>query len=240
MMSRPRLLLADDHPDTAELLRSLLQPEFDVIAHVQDGRALVCAAERLSPDVIVSDITMPGLDGIAAAAAILVKDPAARIILVTVHGDPVPGRARPGRRGARICAESLRRARTWSPPFTPRCAANVTSASRCSFRMEPRIRPERPATALSEPDFTRGIYVSRQHIGVTELPGSRSRTARAARRHAVAAADARAARGHGRGDCRGPCRDRGGDPRRWLPAPRVRRVGLGDAGALPHRHRERA
>ena len=68
-MSHPRLLLADDHRETAELLRGLLQPEFDVIAQVQDGLALVSAAERLSPDVIVSDISMPGLDGIAAAAA---------------------------------------------------------------------------------------------------------------------------------------------------------------------------
>jgi len=88
-MSQPRLLLADDHRETAELLRGLLQPEFDVIAQVQDGLALVSAAERLSPDVIVSDISMPGLDGISAAAMILRKNPAARIVLVTVHCDPL-------------------------------------------------------------------------------------------------------------------------------------------------------
>src|SRR5580765_3791403 len=88
-MSQPRLLLADDHPGTAELLRGLLEPEFDVIALVQDGLALVTAAERLSPDVIVSDISMPGLDGISAAAAILRRNPAARIVFVTVHNDPI-------------------------------------------------------------------------------------------------------------------------------------------------------
>jgi DNA-binding NarL/FixJ family response regulator len=88
MTRRPRLLLADDHLETAELLRTLLQSEFDVIAHVRDGHALVSAAERLSPDVIVSDISMPGLDGISAASVILLKNPAARIIFVTVHGDP--------------------------------------------------------------------------------------------------------------------------------------------------------
>ncbi len=88
-MSQPRLLLADDHAQTAELLRGLLEPEFDVIAQVQDGLALVNAAERLSPDVIVSDISMPGLDGISAAHAILGKNPAARIVFVTVHCDSI-------------------------------------------------------------------------------------------------------------------------------------------------------
>jgi DNA-binding NarL/FixJ family response regulator len=86
-MHRPRLLLADDHPDTARLLRGLLQPEFDVIAEVQDGNALVGAAERLSPDLIISDISMPGLDGITAAGEILRRNPAARIIFVTVYDD---------------------------------------------------------------------------------------------------------------------------------------------------------
>jgi DNA-binding NarL/FixJ family response regulator len=88
-MSQPRLLLADDHRETAELLRGLLQAEFDVIAQVQDGYALVSAVERLSPDVIVSDISMPGLDGITAAAQIVRRHPAARIVFVTVACDPL-------------------------------------------------------------------------------------------------------------------------------------------------------
>ena len=88
-MSHPRLLLADDHAETARLLRGLLEPEFDVIAQVQDGLALVSTAERLAPDVIVSDISMPGLDGIAAATLILRRNPAARIVFVTVHRDPL-------------------------------------------------------------------------------------------------------------------------------------------------------
>ena len=87
MVSRTRLLLADDHLETAEQLRDLLQPEFEVIAHVTDGRTLVKYAERLSPDVIVTDISMPEVDGITATAAILRTNPAARIVLVTVYGD---------------------------------------------------------------------------------------------------------------------------------------------------------
>jgi DNA-binding NarL/FixJ family response regulator len=87
MESRTRLLLADDHLETAALLRELLQAEFDVIGHVTDGRTLVSDADRLSPDVIVSDISMPDLDGITATRAILRNNPGARIVLVTVHAD---------------------------------------------------------------------------------------------------------------------------------------------------------
>jgi DNA-binding NarL/FixJ family response regulator len=83
------VILADDHPGTARQLRELLEPEFDVVALVEDGRALVSSAARLSPDAIVADISMPGLDGIEASVLIRRSDPDARIVLVTVHSEPV-------------------------------------------------------------------------------------------------------------------------------------------------------
>jgi DNA-binding NarL/FixJ family response regulator len=88
-MRRPRVLLADDHAETAEQLRELLEPLFDVVALVEDGRALVSSAARLSPDAIVADISMPGLDGIEASVLIRRSDPDARIVLVTVHSESV-------------------------------------------------------------------------------------------------------------------------------------------------------
>ena len=88
-MNRPRILLAEDHAETAARLRKLLGAEFDVIASVGDGRALVEAATRLSPDVIVTDIEMPGLDGIEAATRIRRLDSNARLVLVTVHSEPM-------------------------------------------------------------------------------------------------------------------------------------------------------
>jgi DNA-binding NarL/FixJ family response regulator len=88
-MTRARVLLADDHAGNTDLLCRLLQPEFEVVASVQDGNTLVDAAEALSPDVIVTDISMPGLDGITASRAILRRNPGARIVLVTVHRDRI-------------------------------------------------------------------------------------------------------------------------------------------------------
>jgi DNA-binding NarL/FixJ family response regulator len=86
--NRARVLLADDHPAVVEDLRGLMEPEFEVVATVGDGHALVAAAETLAPDVIVTDIAMPELNGITAAARILASNPAARIVFVTVHNHP--------------------------------------------------------------------------------------------------------------------------------------------------------
>ena len=88
-MNHPRVLLAEDNRQTAERLRKLLSVEFDVITSVEDGRAMVDAAARLSPDVIVADIAMPRLDGIAATTIIRGNDANARIVLVTVHSEPM-------------------------------------------------------------------------------------------------------------------------------------------------------
>ena len=81
------MLIAEDHESVARQLRSLLEVECDVIDVVSDGKSLVAVVESLKPEVIVSDISMPGLDGLAAARIILERQPDARIVFVTVHDD---------------------------------------------------------------------------------------------------------------------------------------------------------
>src|SRR5262245_27782233 len=87
-MDRARVLLAEDHPRVAEELRRLLEPEFDVVGVVADGHALVREAEIAQPDVVVTDIAMPGVDGIAATSAVLARRPRTRVVLVMAHDDP--------------------------------------------------------------------------------------------------------------------------------------------------------
>ena len=86
---KPRVVLADDQAAILAVLAKLLQTEFDVVATVRDGRALVDAVARVSPDAIVTDISMPFLDGIEAAREILCRNPSARVVFVTVHADPL-------------------------------------------------------------------------------------------------------------------------------------------------------
>ena len=84
-MKRHRILLADDHRIVAEGLKRLLEPEFDLVAVVEDGRALLSAARELKPDVIVSDISMPELNGVEALEELKKDNPEARVVFLTMH-----------------------------------------------------------------------------------------------------------------------------------------------------------
>ena len=86
-MKRTRVLLADDHKIILDGLRGLLEPEFELIGRVEDGRALVSAAEELRPDVIVVDISMPLLNGIEAVRQIKKVDPQVKVVFLTMHPD---------------------------------------------------------------------------------------------------------------------------------------------------------
>jgi len=85
-MKRLGILLADDHTVVIEGLRRILdRPEFEVVGVATDGRALIEAAGQLQPDVIVTDVAMPFLNGIDAAREIHKRNPKPKIIFLTMH-----------------------------------------------------------------------------------------------------------------------------------------------------------
>ena len=86
-MSKPRVLLADDHRIVTEGLKGLLEEEFELVGIVEDGRAMVDAARKLRPDVIVADISMPHLNGIDALATLKRDNPDVRVVFLTMHRD---------------------------------------------------------------------------------------------------------------------------------------------------------
>lgn len=79
--------MADDHKIVLEGLRSLLEPEFELVGMAEDGRTFLRMAEKLKPDVTVVDISMPLLNGIEAARQIKEINPNIKIVFLTMHPD---------------------------------------------------------------------------------------------------------------------------------------------------------
>ncbi len=84
-LSKIDVLLADDHRDVLDAVARLLVCEFNVVGTVSDGKALLCAAERLMPDVVVVDISMPILNGIDAVRRLRESGSPAQVVFLTVH-----------------------------------------------------------------------------------------------------------------------------------------------------------
>ena len=87
-MGRPRILLADDHALLLGAFEMLLAAECDIVGQVSDGRALVAAAERLRPDIVVLDISMPLLNGLEAGRQIKQRLRDVKLVFVTMNEDP--------------------------------------------------------------------------------------------------------------------------------------------------------
>jgi DNA-binding NarL/FixJ family response regulator len=84
---RYKILLADDHAVVRQGLQTLLQQDFDIVGAVRDGRTLVREAERLAPDLVLIDITMPMLNGIEATLQLQKRSPRIKIVVLTMHSD---------------------------------------------------------------------------------------------------------------------------------------------------------
>jgi DNA-binding NarL/FixJ family response regulator len=93
---RPHVLLADDHAIIAEGLARLIGDVADLVGQVNDGSRLVEEVRRLRPDIVVADITMPGMSGIDAMRRLSAEGSASRFIFLTVHTE------------ARLAAEAMR------------------------------------------------------------------------------------------------------------------------------------
>lgn len=88
-MTRPRVLLADDHTLVLDGYRKLLEDQCEIVGAVEDGRMCLAMARQLQPDVVTIDISMPHLNGIDAARKLHRELPQTKIIFVTVHADQV-------------------------------------------------------------------------------------------------------------------------------------------------------
>ena len=91
-MKRARVLLGEDHLKMGEALGRILMGEFELVGIARDGLALIDAVAKLAPDIIVTDIYMPVLDGLEALAQLKAANPNIKVILITNHEDPTLAR----------------------------------------------------------------------------------------------------------------------------------------------------
>lgn len=87
-MSRPRILLADDHVALAKALAGVVEGEFELVGMVHDGGSLLKAAREFRPEVIVADISMPVLNGLEVLRQLKREGTTAKIVLTTANEDP--------------------------------------------------------------------------------------------------------------------------------------------------------
>jgi CheY-like chemotaxis protein len=88
MIRRPRVLLADDYPDMVKAVRRLLDRDCEIVGSVADGGELLEEAQRLKPDVVILDLSLPTISGLDACRTLSQIHPAIKVIVFTASGDP--------------------------------------------------------------------------------------------------------------------------------------------------------
>jgi DNA-binding NarL/FixJ family response regulator len=128
-MTRARIILADDHTILVEAFRKLLEPHFEVVGTVADGRALLETAPQLKPDVIIVDIGMPLMNGLEAALRLKELMPAVKLIFLTMNEDPD------------LAVEAIRRGAS-GYLLKSSAASELIRAIQMSLKAQPYITPK--------------------------------------------------------------------------------------------------
>ena len=149
--NKPRLLIADDHTLLAEACKDLLQPEFEIVGTVNNGRELLRIGAELKPDVVIVDVAMPQLNGLDAGEQIKRLNPSVKLIFLTMNLDPEVA-AEAFRRGAsgyvvkNSAAEELVSAirrvlkgESYLSPFIPKDTIRFLMSSRKPYEEEKQI-----------------------------------------------------------------------------------------------------
>jgi DNA-binding NarL/FixJ family response regulator len=153
MKRRTKVLLADDHAIVAEGLATLLKDHFDLLETVGDGSALIDAARKLRPDVIVTDMAMPVLSGLEALRRLKATRNEAKVIFLTMHADAqlateafragASGYVLKQSAGEELIAaiEEVLKGRTYlTPLITKNVIANLTESTPPTVKLTPRQR----------------------------------------------------------------------------------------------------
>ena len=133
-MARPRIVVADDHDETRTAIARLLASDFDVVSTVADGQAAVEAAGALYPDLVVLDISMPGLNGFEAAALIRDLPDPPRIVFATAYEDASIASA-----ASALCASAVVRKREMLTELVPAIRRALLFHAVCFYEDSPSL-----------------------------------------------------------------------------------------------------
>jgi DNA-binding NarL/FixJ family response regulator len=144
-MTLPRLMLADDHTIVVEAFRKLLEPQYNIVGAVSDGRALLEIAPELNPDLIVVDIGMPLMNGLEAGLRLKKQMPRVKLIFLTMNNDPdlATEAMRSGASGYLLkssAAEELTRAIQMALKGKRYVTPQIASGMQSSFIRNPRAK----------------------------------------------------------------------------------------------------
>lgn len=149
-MAPPRLMLADDHTILVEAFRKLLEPQYDIVGTVSDGRALLDIAPQLRPDVVIVDIGMPLMNGLEAGLRLKQLMPNMKLVFLTMNEDPdlAIEAMRAGASGYLLkssAAEELLRAIQMALKGKPYVTAKIGRGMQKSFIKNPRAKGQAKA-----------------------------------------------------------------------------------------------
>ena len=149
-MALPRLMMADDHTILVEAFRKLLEPQYDIVGTVSDGRALLDIAPQLRPDVVILDIGMPLMNGLEAGLRLKEVMPNVKLIFLTMNEDPdlAMEAMRSGASGYLLkssAAEELLRAIQMALKGKPYITAQIGRGLQKSFIKNPRAKGQAKA-----------------------------------------------------------------------------------------------
>jgi two-component system, NarL family, response regulator DegU len=179
-----RLMLADDHRMLREgLSRSMREQGFDVVGEAGDGAEAVVMAQRLRPDVILMDVTMPEMDGVEACRAVRADLPGTQVVMLTMHADQevLASAIRAGASGYLVkdcsteeIAAAVRMASSGETALSPQLAASMLNEVRKwdkAAAEEERIVTKREEEVLqliadgcSTPEVAAKLYISQKTV----------------------------------------------------------------------------
>ncbi len=180
-----RLMLADDHRMLREGLgRSMREQGFDVVGEASDGAEAVLMAQRLRPDVILMDVTMPEMDGVEACRQVRADLPATQVVMLTMHADQevLASAIRAGASGYLVkdcsteeIASAVRMAASGETALSPQLAASMLNEVRkwdkAAAAEEERVVTKREEEVLqliadgcSTPEVAAKLYISQKTV----------------------------------------------------------------------------